>query len=438
MSVRVPTTLKSIGLAVAACMSLWPGSLPRGPLAQAVLTTVCVVLALVAVRLVGTRRGPRRSPVVAGAATCVIAACVIREHLWQNIIRGAMDVPRIPLHYWPTVLVLVVAASAVVLQVPRVLRRASTTPIRVMSVAVVAVGVLLSFTGPSTATDSVGGVTAARSGSAVSLIPWSTLDEHGQRVVTGGATPDTIRVYAGLHSGPDPRSRADLAVDELDRVGAFDRNVLVVAVPTGSGWVDEAALSEVDARLGTRAATVSVQYSDSPSWLAYLTERDRALDATSALLTAITDRLSHRAIDQRPDVVVYGQSLGAWAARAALDAAPRHVRSAVCGTVSVGPPPAERPGPSPVPDTVVSNASDPVPTWSPSTIVDPPRRDSRVRSDSPLPSWFPVLSFASATADLILATGAPAGHGHRYGPEQGAAIVDQTADGCGNSPRAAS
>ncbi|KQU02713.1 hypothetical protein ASG56_17605 [Rhodococcus sp. Leaf7] len=98
MSVRVPTTLQSIGLAVAASMSLWPGSLPRGPLAQAVLTTVCVVLALVAVRLVGTRRDPRRSPVVAGAATCVIAACVIREHLWQNIVRGAMDVPRIPLH----------------------------------------------------------------------------------------------------------------------------------------------------------------------------------------------------------------------------------------------------------------------------------------------------------------------------------------------------
>ncbi|KIQ08161.1 hypothetical protein RU01_20840 [Rhodococcus sp. MEB064] len=60
------------------------------------------------------------------------------------------------------------------------------------------------------------------------------------------------------------------------------------------------------------------------------------------------------------------------------------------------------------------------------------------RSDCPVPPWFPVLSFASATVDLILATDAPAGHGHRYGPEQGAAIVDQTADGCGNSPRAAS
>ena len=33
--------------------------------------------------------------------------------------------------------------------------------------------------------------------------------------------------------------RAQIALDELKRVGAFERSVLIVITPTGSGWVED-------------------------------------------------------------------------------------------------------------------------------------------------------------------------------------------------------
>ena len=57
--------------------------------------------------------------------------------------------------------------------------------------------------------------------------------------VTGHAAKEPLRVYVGLGSADNPRARAQLALAELQRVGAFERANLVIATPTGTGWVDE-------------------------------------------------------------------------------------------------------------------------------------------------------------------------------------------------------
>ncbi|WP_407829790.1 alpha/beta-hydrolase family protein, partial [Staphylococcus aureus] len=83
-------------------------------------------------------------------------------------------------------------------------------------------------------------------------------------------------VYAGLDSAPDTASRAALAVSELDRVGGFARNSVVVAVPTGSGWIDTHAVDGIEQRFGGDVAIVGQQYSDAPSWATFLFSRDDA------------------------------------------------------------------------------------------------------------------------------------------------------------------
>ena len=58
---------------------------------------------------------------------------------------------------------------------------------------------------------------------------------------------EPIRVYAGLRSAPDARTpRPHLAVEELERTGAFDREVLAVVTVTGTGWVDPDAAQSLE------------------------------------------------------------------------------------------------------------------------------------------------------------------------------------------------
>jgi uncharacterized membrane protein len=40
----------------------------------------------------------------------------------------------------------------------------------------------------------------------------------------------------GLRSAETPETFAKLALEELERVGGFERSVLIVSTPTGTGW----------------------------------------------------------------------------------------------------------------------------------------------------------------------------------------------------------
>ena len=77
--------------------------------------------------------------------------------------------------------------------------------------------------------------------------------------VTGKAAMEPVRVYAGLGQASDVRKRADLVVDELVRTGGFNRKVLLVATPTGSGWLQPQAMASLEYLYGGETATVSMQ-----------------------------------------------------------------------------------------------------------------------------------------------------------------------------------
>jgi uncharacterized membrane protein len=234
---------------------------------------------------------------------------------------------------------------------------------------------------------------------------------HGQDFLAGtapapgGRTP--VRVYVGR--GDTPAARAGSAVDGLAAGGGFGRRYLLVVLPTGSGWVNQRAVAGLERATRGDVATVAVQYAAVPSWLAYLNDRDQARDTARAVLDAVRARIDRLPPRQRPTLLAYGESLGAWAGVHAYPGG-----APVDGALWVG-----LPG-SGITSTVVrgrvvttANADDPVPVWSPRLLLhpSPDSADSSARARR----WLPVASFWQVTADTVAATATPAGHGHRYG-----------------------
>lgn len=112
-----------------------------------------------------------------------------------------------------------------------------------------------------------------RSGSAASLVGWRELGRAGREFIasgpgaadisalTGRPALEPIRVYAGLRAAKTPTARARLVLEELKRVSAFDRSTLAVVTPTGTGWIDPAALGPLEYLHGGDVASVAMQYS---------------------------------------------------------------------------------------------------------------------------------------------------------------------------------
>ncbi len=122
-------------------------------------------------------------------------------------------------------------------------------------------------------------VSASRSGGPESLVSWDSLGREGRNFV--GREPTTaqltslpgqpsklpIRVYVGLDSASTARDRADLAVRELERTGAFDRSVLVVAGATGTGWLEPQSVDSLEYMWNGDTAIATIQYSYLLSWI---------------------------------------------------------------------------------------------------------------------------------------------------------------------------
>ena len=121
-------------------------------------------------------------------------------------------------------------------------------------------------------------------GERASLVNWDELGRAGREFVvsgptaediaafTGRAAQEPVRIYAGLNSAEELEERADLVLRELIRVGAFERSVLIVAVPTGTGWMDPAAMDTLEYLHGGDTAIVAMQYSYLTSWISLLVE----------------------------------------------------------------------------------------------------------------------------------------------------------------------
>ena len=295
-----------------------------------------------------------------------------------------------------------------------------------------------------------------RSGSSASLISWESLGRQGRDFVAQGSDPATIRSFAGLESGDTPAQRAEVAVADMLRAGGASADVWIGITTTGNGFVDPVAAQAAETVAGNRSALVAIQYSTLPSWLSFLMNQDAARAAGVATYEALVAARDALPIDQRPALVLYGESLGAFgspAPFAGMD--PAEVATHIDGALWVGPPAATDPvtawtdtGTPPIWEPVVDdglttryaasapavldppgvpnwptprilvlqNPTDPVVWFAPSLVWHPPEwlRGELGPGVQPDTRWTPVLFFFQVALDLPQAVGMPSGYGHNY------------------------
>ncbi|GIE29404.1 hypothetical protein Ait01nite_024490 [Actinoplanes italicus] len=397
-----PDLIASASAAVLLCLSFTPSLLPRGWFLQGLVSGLCAATgyALGSLPRIVVRWRAGRSAWLLFAAVAVPATLLaaVLGRRWQNGIGHQMGVDGPAALTWPGALAVAATVFAVLLAAARAVVPLATLVLLAVLAAPWSLGAL------STALDDrVTGV-AAPAGTTHSLVPWSSLGRQGRAFVTGGRnTPHTetpIRVYAGLQSAPTTRDRARLAVAELQRTGAFSREVLCIVVPTGSGWVDEPTVAALEDEFDGDTALVAVQYAALPSWLSLAMEPERAEAAAADLLDEVSRVWSVLPATDRPKLLLYGHSLGARAAQAPFGTA-ANLLDAVDGALISG-----TPGGSPLRSRVSSgrviileHATDPVVHWSPRLFLTGP------------------VGFWQISGDLLKAQDVPAGYGHRYGAE---------------------
>ena len=308
---------------------------------------------------------------------------------------------------------------------------------------------------------------ALRSGGPGSLVSWESLGRQGRTIAgtgpsaediaafTGSPATEPIRAYAGTVSAKDVEDRAELAVADLERAGGFERANLLVATTTGSGWLDSGAIDSFEYLTGGDSAIVAMQYSYLPSWISYLVDQEEAREAGRELFDVVYERWSKLPPAQRPRLFVFGLSLGSFGGETAFSGE-YDLRNRTAGALFAGPPnfntlyreftdhrdpgtpevdPVYKGGrtvrfandvAAGVPPTsapwngtrvlYLQHSSDPIVWWSPSLAWDEPDWLDEPHGRDVLGAmvWIPLVTFWQVTADLPLATGVPAGHGHDY------------------------
>jgi uncharacterized membrane protein len=318
-----------------------------------------------------------------------------------------------------------------------------------------------------------------RSGSPASFALWETLGFQGRNFVGTGPTAaelsdingrpakEPIRIYAGLQSAATTESRVAVLLSELQRTRAYERKLLVIIPTTGTGWVDPVAARAVESMYNGDTALVAMQYSYLPSWISFLADRQKSIEAGRAMVAEIHQRWLSWPESARPKLALYGESLGSMAGQGAFGYLPDIAEQNFSAVLWVGPPNASRlwravtdrrdPGTpevqprydngrtvrfaqasSPREISAVAalppwgrtrvmflqHASDPVVWWSadllvrrPDWLIEPPGFDR-----SPAMRWYPIVTFWQVSADMAgnvtNSTGTPTGHGHNYGDSQ--------------------
>ena len=317
-----------------------------------------------------------------------------------------------------------------------------------------------------------------RSGSPDSFAPWDTLGFQGRNFVATGPHADElaelngrpakepIRLYAGLQTADSVDGQMAVLLSELQRTKAFERKLLVIIPTTGTGWVDPVAARSIEAMYNGDTALVAMQYSYLPSWISFLADQQKSLDAGRAMIDAIHQRWLQWPPDHRPTLALYGESLGSMAGQGAFGFLPDVLDMDFSSVLWVGPPNASPlwkaltvrrdPGSPEVqpryddgrtvrfaqasrPDEIASvaaprwrdsrvlflqHASDPVVWWSPDLIFkrpdwlkEPPGYDRTASM-----RWYPIVTFWQVGADMASnvtnSAASPAGHGHNYGDSQ--------------------
>ena len=141
--------------------------------------------------------------------------------------------------------------------------------------------------------------------------------EHRQ-VLGQGSGQAAARVCRAGFQGNGAGAR-QLALEELIRVGGFDRSVLVVATPTGTGWLDPGAVDTLEYLHAGDTAIVTMQYSYLPSWLTILVDPKRSRESAKYLFDEVYAHWKTLPKDSRPRLYLHGLSLGALGSAASAD-----------------------------------------------------------------------------------------------------------------------
>lgn len=488
--------------------SLTPSLVPRHLVVQGVLSGVCLAagyglgVALRALWLSLKLPVPNgrllRTGQLAAIGVCAMAAAgaLWMASGWQNTLRGLMDLPPVegsrPITIAATALVVFVVFLLIGRLFRAILRRLSARLARRVPGPLAAIGALIltamlfwtigngviarpalkALDASYAAFDALieDGVPQPtdplKTGAPGSLLSWDGLGRAGREVIaagpdrakieamTGGAALEPLRVYVGLNSASEVEERAQLALNELIRIGAFERANLVIVTPTGTGWVDPESQTALEYVLRGDVASVSVQYSYLASWLALMVDPEYGIETARAVFAAVYNHWHGLPRDTRPRLYLHGLSLGSFNSDLSHDLH-QVIGDPYQGALWAGPPFPSRtwtnvtrtrnPGtPAWLPEfrdgsvirfTSQDNKLDDAPApWGPYRIIylqyasdavtffdpaalwrKPEWMDAPVGPDvSPEFVWVPVVTFLQLGIDIMLATQTPLGHGHVY------------------------
>jgi uncharacterized membrane protein len=493
------------------CLSMTPSLLPRGEVHQGILSGIAIAFgygvgtALSAVwRYLELPEPPTtRKPLVrtvSYVALAVIQIWALRGLVtWQNNLRRIFGMEIVDDLLYPVVVLVVAALVGVALVglgrlLARPVRRVAGwitrhVPRRVGRVLGFAIGVFLvvaainglvldtlvdaaqsafSVQNGTLAPDVDRPTSSLRSGSDESLVPWETMGQPGRKWVARGPTADDIdefgagramepiRVYVGLDSAETMEERAALALDELVRTGAFDRDVLVLATSTGSGGIDPNATRALEYIHNGNTAIAGFQYSYLPSWISLLVDQEVAKQSATTFFETVHDHWRELDEDARPALYLFGVSLGSYGSEASATSI-HTIGDPVNGSVWAGPTfvndgwksaeddrdpgsPAwlpifdegalirftgngddldlpEGPWNDGTRVVYIQHPSDPVSFFSFDLLFHPPEwlDDPRSPEMSPDMTWYPLVTFWQVAMDLPMGGGVPPGYGHSFG-----------------------
>lgn len=487
--------------------SLTPSLIPRSPQIQGILAGFCFAagygVAVLAGALWRYLQLPRMTdrqarllvPAMGAVALVIVTVFLLRSAEWQNDIRAAMTLPPAEGVAPFVVAGLGTAVASVLLILGKLLvalgryvsaRIAQVLPRRQARVLGVLLTILVTyqvFSGvlvrnvvssidqsAQALDDLIPAEQIApdqpwQTGSAESLVAWQDLGREGRNFVattpdpqaiagvTGQPARQPLRVYVGLNAADTLTARADLAVRELERAGGFDRSMLVVAMPTGTGWMDPAAIEPLEHLNHGDVATVALQYSYLQSWISLLVQPEQAAEAGRALFGAVHRRWQQLPEETRPRLYLYGLSLGAHSSQQSLRLH-EMLDQPIDGALWVGPPfvsqlwqtlTAERDPGSPawlphlttgevvrftdgrqsvhdggpwgeVRIVFLQYGSDPIVFFRSDSAIRPPEwlASPRAPEVSPDLRWYPIITQLQLAFDMAIALEVPIGHGHVY------------------------
>lgn len=503
----IPLLPLLVGLLLAAA-SLTPSLIPRDGILQGVLAGISTVAGYAVMQFLLSLWRSLELPVFRGRVAAVLHAlvaipvlatlvfCVLKSREWQNGIRERMGMPLLEVSNTTKTMLVALAVflalfviGLLVQALFDLLRRRLARHIPARSANVL--GLLLAAMVVVTVTrDGVvswlfgiadRSYAAAQQlvdpeipppteswkpGSASSLISWELMGKPGRDFITKGPGRDAIerfsgrpampplRIYVGRAQDESPRERARIALEEMKRVGAFTRKILIVASPTGTGWMDPASYDALEYMHDGDVATVAVQYSYLQSPLALIFETRAGLDQATETMQAIYDYWLSLPVNQRPRLYMHGISLGSWSSMYSFNPL-QMINEPINGALWAGPPfPSElwrqanaardmdSPFVLPVvddgqviryssqyskPDALgtpwggvrilfMQHASDAIVFYDPSSLWRAPvwMNEAPAPDVSPQLSFTPIVTQLQLAVDMLVSTSTPSGFGHNY------------------------